>query len=136
DDRLTPVGNAKPDRGTGLGARLAAVAGAPMGLLPRPDVGGRRRVVVGAALLQELVKTLRVPLPPLELAHRPLVPVELEPPQRVEDLLDVLGGGTLPVGVLDPKHQGAARAAGEEPVVERGSGAADVKRPGRRRGEA
>ena len=40
------------------------------------------------------------------------VPVDAEPPQRLEDLLDVLGGRALAVGVLDPQHElGAVRRA-------------------------
>ena len=65
------------------------------------------------------------------LEDRPLVPVEVQPAQRVEDLLDVLGGRSLAVGIFDPQHERAALAAREQPVVERGSGAADVERPGR-----
>ena len=55
------------------------------------------------------------------------VPVELEPAQRVEDLLDVLGGRALAVGVLDAQHELAARAAGEQPVVQCRPRAADVQ---------
>ena len=63
----------------------------------------------------------------LGLEDRAFVPLELEPAQRVEDLLDVLGRRALAVGVLDPQHERAPLAAGQEPVVERRAGAADVE---------
>ena len=72
----------------------------------------------------------------LVLAQRPLVPVELEPAQRVEDLLDVLGRRALAVGVLDPQDERPARAAREQPVVERRPRAADVQGTRRRGREA
>jgi hypothetical protein len=52
----------------------------------------------------------------LALEDGTLVPVELQPAQRVEDLLDVLGGGALAVGVLDAQQESAARVAREQPV--------------------
>ena len=73
---------------------------------------------------------------PLELTDRALVPVELEPAQRVEDLLDVLGGRPLTVGVLDPEHQRSARSPGREPVVQCRPRAADVERTCWRGGES
>ena len=71
----------------------------------------------------------------LRLEDRSLVPVELEPPQGVEDLFYVPGSGALTVGIFDPQHERAGRAVvsgtpGQQPVVERGPGAADVERPG------
>src|SRR5439155_26102295 len=63
----------------------------------------------------------------LALRVRPLVPVELEPAQRVEDLLDVLGCRALAVGVLDPQHELALLPPREEPVVQRRARAADVQ---------
>ncbi len=67
---------------------------------------------------------------------RPLVPVEPEPPHRLDDLVDVLLGGARAVGVLDPQDEDAAMVAGEGPVEERGPGAADVKVAGGARGKA
>ena len=72
---------------------------------------------------------------PLGLRDRPLVPVELEPAQRVEDLLDVLGRRALAVGVLDAQDELAALAAREEPVVQCRPRAADVQHARRRRRE-
>src|SRR3954462_6535462 len=82
--------------------------------------GGALGVAVGAA----------------DLRDRALVVVELEPPQRLEDLLDVLGGRALAVGIFDAQDEGPAGVPREEPVVERGPRAADVQRAGRRGSEA
>src|SRR5262249_16423165 len=57
----------------------------------------------------------------------PLVPIELEPAHRVENGLDVLVGRARPVGAVDAEDEGASVVAGEEPVEERGAGAADVE---------
>ena len=72
----------------------------------------------------------------LVLADRSLVPVQLEPAQGVEDLLDVLRSRALAVGVLDPEDQRTAPVACDEPVVECRARAADVQRACRRGGES
>jgi len=72
----------------------------------------------------------------LGLEDRPLVPVQLQPAQRVEDLLHVLRRRALAIGVLYAQDQLAAATARQQPVVERGPRAADVQGAGRRRGEA
>ncbi len=64
----------------------------------------------------------------LGLEDRPLVEVEVQPAQRVEDLLHVLRRGALAVGIFDAQHECAALAAGQQPVVQRGAGSADVQR--------
>ena len=56
-----------------------------------------------------------------------LVPVEVEPLHGVQDDLDVLFGRTLGIGVLDAQDEGAARCAGECPVIDCGARAADVQ---------
>ena len=53
-DGLPLVRHPQADRGALLLARLAAVAGAAVSLLPGSDVGRRRRVVVRVAALDEL----------------------------------------------------------------------------------
>ena len=65
------------------------------------------------------------PLDPLAVARtalglrvRALVPVELEPPEGVEHLRDVLGRGALAIGVLDAEDERTARLPGDEPVVQ------------------
>ena len=65
-----------------------------------------------------------------------LVPVEPEPLERVEDVVDQLGPVALGVGVLDAQEERAAGVAGEQPVEQGGAGAADVQVAGRRRREA
>ena len=84
-------------------------------------------VLVGVPGLEQLLDRLLVAVAALPLRDRPLVPVELEPAQRVEDLLHVLGRRALAVGVLDAQHELAARAAREEPVVQCRPRAADVQ---------
>ena len=72
----------------------------------------------------------------LALVDRPLVPVDPQPLERVEDLLDVLRRGALAVRVLDPEHELPVRAAGQKPVVQCRARAADVQLAGWRRREA
>jgi hypothetical protein len=96
--------------------------------------GGVRAVRVPA--LEELRDDLLVTLRSLRLEDRALVVFELEPAQGVEDLLDVLRGRALAVGVLDAQDERPAGVAGGEPVVEGRARAADVERAGRGGGEA
>jgi hypothetical protein len=106
-------------------------------VLPDLHVVAGRGVGVGGAGLQQPLESLPVPLGTLELAHRALVPVELEPAQGVEDLRDVLGSRALAVGVLDPQDQlPTGLVAGHQPVVQCRPRATDVERSRRRRGEA
>ena len=73
---------------------------------------------------------LRVALGALRLAQRPLVPVEPQPLQRLQDLGDRLVGGALAIRVLEPQDERVLRRlAGQEPVVECRSRAADVGTP-------
>src|SRR5690606_8637308 len=58
---------------------------------------------------------------------RSLVPVEAEPAQGVEDGPHAVEAGALLVRVLDAQHEGAALAAGPEPVEQRRARAADVQ---------
>ena len=99
------VGHSQADRRAGLVAGLAAVSGAAVRLLPGADVVGGCRVGVGVAGVDKLRDAFRVALAARVLAHRALVPVELQPAQRVEDLLDVLRHRALAVGVLDAQHE-------------------------------
>src|SRR3990172_12892642 len=56
-----------------------------------------------------------------------LVPLDPEPLQAVQDGPLVLGAAAIARCVLDPQHEGPAGAAGEQVVVERRAGVADVK---------
>ena len=91
DHGLAVVGDAEPDRRALARPRLAAVPGVTVGALEGADLLGRRGVGVGLAGIEQLGDPRAVALGALGLAQRPLVPVELEPAQRVEDLGDVLG---------------------------------------------
>ena len=65
----------------------------------------------------------------------PLIPVEPQPAQTLHDARDHLPRRSLGVGVFDAQDEGAAMAAGVEPVEQRRAGAADVEIAGRRRRE-
>src|SRR5205085_482802 len=71
-----------------------------------------------------------------ELINRIAVPIELEPPQRIENCVDRFRGRSLPVGVLDPQHKSAAATARVEPAEQRGARTTNVEEPSRRGGEA
>src|SRR6185295_13432798 len=101
------------------GAAAVAAVGAVLGL-PGLDVARGRRVAVGGAGLEKACQRRLVGVAALGLGDRPLVPVELEPAEGVEDLLDVLRGRALAVGVLYPQHQLAVGVARRQPVVEGG----------------
>ena len=62
---------------------------------------------------------------------RALVPRETEPAHRVENALDHFGRRALDVGVFDSEDEHAAVAPREQPVEERGPGAAHVEVAGR-----
>ena len=130
DDRLAVVGHAQAHRAGLLGLAAEAAIGAVALLVGLDVVGGRGRVV-GVAVGEQLLERLAVALRALGLEDRPLVPVELQPAQRIEDLLDVLRRRALAVGIFDPQHERAILALGQQPVVQRRAGAADVERPGR-----
>src|SRR3954468_6792274 len=112
-------------------ALVAAVA-----LLEGVDLFAACRGAVGVARVEKSLDDLGVPVGSLRLEDGIAVPVELEPLQRLEYLLDVLGRGALAVGVLDPQDERAlSRAAGQKPVVQCRPRAADVQGAGWRRGE-
>ena len=130
DERVAAVGNPQPDRSGRLGLAPEAAVGA-VALLVGADVVGGGGGVVRVSAGEKLVECLGVPLGPLGLEDRPLVEIEVQPPQGVEDLVDVLRRGPRPVGIFDPQHEGAAVAPRQQPVVQRRSRAADVQCPGR-----
>ena len=95
-----------------LGLAAEAAIGA-VALLVGLDVVGRRGGAVGVARRPAAGRaTSWWRSERDDLRDRALVPVELEPAQRVEDLLDVLGRRALAVGVLDAQDQRPARARG------------------------
>src|SRR5690606_2452140 len=101
-------------------------------------------VEVGGARLDQGTGHLAVAIESVGLAvgamrptdARALVPVEPEPEDRVEDLVLVLLGGPLQVGVVDPDDEDTAVMTGVEPVEQSGPGGPDVEDTGGRRGHA
>src|SRR6185436_5801785 len=63
----------------------------------------------------------------------PLVPVQPQPPQSVENAGDHVGGGALDVRIFDAQHEDAAVAPGVQPVEQRRARTADVEITGRGR---
>src|ERR1044072_6918143 len=98
-----------------------------------PSPGTPRRPVPP---LDQLLERLGVAPRVRRLEDRALVPVQLQPALRVEDLLDVLRGRSLAIRILDPQHAGAPAPTCQAPVGEGSSSPADVERTGRRRSEA
>ena len=97
----------------------------------RPCPSARSR----SAAVAVPVQPLRLEVRRVRAAHLgPLVPVQPQPAQPVQDAGDHVGRRALDVGVFDAQHEHAAVAAGVEPVEERRAGAADVQvARGRRR---
>ncbi len=100
---------------------------------------GRAVAVVRAAALQQALRMRAIDVEALGLPvarrRRPLVPVEPEPPQGVDDEVDVLVGRARLVGVLDPQDEHATVMPREQPVEQRRPRPADVQMPGRTRRE-
>ena len=135
DDGLALVGHAQAHGALVLRLAAEAAVGA-VALLVGLDVVGRGGRAVGVPGVEQALQDLLVAVGARDLRDRPLVVVDLQPAQRVEDLLDVLGRRALAIGVLDAQDQRAALPARDEPVVERGAGAADVQLSRRAGGEA
>ena len=68
-------------------------------------------------------------LAPLGLSKGPLIPVQAQPLEALEDRFFGLAGGAFEVCVLDAEHEAAPVAPGIGPVVERGSGAPEMQKP-------
>ena len=64
-----------------------------------------------------------------------LVPVDVQPLERVENLVVAFLAITLRVGVLDTEHESAVRVACFRPVEQGGADHAHMRRAGRRRAE-
>ena len=65
-----------------------------------------------------------------------LIPIDPEPLQAVKDSFDGFLGGAFRVRILDAQHQLAPVLAGKQPVVDGGSGPADMEIAGRAGWEA
>src|SRR6185436_9120726 len=102
------------------------------------EVFFRAEAVVRLAARHQLHRMRAVDVQPLGLpvramiatGVRTLIPVESEPAQIVERRALGLLGRARDVGVLDAKDERTARAAGEQPVEERGARVADVQLSG------
>jgi hypothetical protein len=126
------------ERGTLVGIEVAAVAvvagGAPGGagsLVARSHLFFCAVALIGAALGEEPTGGGVVPVGAGALEDRAFVPVESQPRERVLDRGDPLRARPGDVGVLDAEGEGPPLVAGEQPVEQRGVGAADVEGTGR-----
>src|SRR5581483_10442311 len=93
-------------------------------------------VVVGGAARDQLVDGALVVAEALRLKERPLVPLQIEPLEAVQDRRERGVDVALLIGVVDAEQVFAAVAPREQPVEERRAHAADVEKPGRRRRES
>jgi hypothetical protein len=133
-DRRALVGHPQPYGA--LAVVSAAEAGVAVCRLVGLDVVRAGGGAVGVPARDQLLDDLGVALAAPGLEDRVAVPVEAEPAQGLEDLLDVLRGRALAVGVLDAQHELGVVASGQEPVVQCRPRSTDVERAGRRRCEA
>ena len=148
DYRLAGLRRFQADDGLDAGRCLLGVAVAPAAIVAHRLAGGllggahlvqllgRGVAMVGVAGGQHLVGDLGVAGRAGELVGDVAVPLKAEPRQAVENGVDRRLGRTRTVGIFDAQQELAAMMAGEQPVEERGAGAADVQEAGRRGGEA
>ena len=111
DDGGALVGHPQPHRAPPPRRRRGSRA-LPCAALKALTSLGARRGAVGVAAVDQLLDDLGVPVGALGLEDGVAVPVELEPAQRLEDLLDVLRRGALAVGVLDAQDEARRRGPG------------------------
>ena len=129
-------------RGALRGREVAAVtvvpgwaAGGASCLVALPQLVLRARALVRVPGRDEILGGGEVPVEARALQHRPLVPVEAEPRQRLLDAHHPLVPAAGDVGVLDPQDEHTTVVTREQPVEQRGAGPAHVERAGRRRRE-
>ena len=104
--------------------------------IERLDLFRRQVAVIGMPRIEQLLDGGQVLIQSLGLEVRTFIPVEPEPPQRLSNCVDELLRRLLGVGVLNPKDEGPARVAGEQPVEQCRTGAADMEKAGGSRREA
>jgi len=78
---------------------------------------------------------LPIQIEPAALAHRLAVPVQAEPSQVLEDLVEETLFGADLVGVFDAEKETASGAAGRQPVEQGGPGAPEMQKTGGARSE-
>src|SRR3546814_1872860 len=93
----------------------------------------RQIAAIGFALGQQFGRDLGMARGARELEYRLAVAIQVEPLHAVENRVDRGVGRACAVGVLDPQQEFAAMVAREEPVEQRGAGAADMQIAGRDR---
>ena len=119
----------------------------PSGLRGSPlliQLGRRRIIAVGMAAREQLLHGRGIPVASLRLvvgsirpAHaRPLVPVDPQPPQPIENRLERLVDVASDVSVVDPQDELPAVLPGEKPVEQRRANPADMQVAGGTGGEA
>src|SRR5204862_2287288 len=96
----------------------------------------RALVLVGLVLGDEAPRLFAAALHPVELERDLSVPGQVEPAERLLDLVDGLSDLPARVRVLDPEPELAALVAREEPVEKRGVNRPDVQPAGRARRDA
>ncbi len=105
---------------------------------------GRAKAVVGGALLDQLAAIVGIDLLALALAVGSIrtpdigtfVPVQPQPVQTVVNLLFRTFHQAFAVGILNTQDELATGLAGKQVIIQGGAGAAQMKRTGRRGGEA
>src|SRR5207249_4022246 len=115
----------RPSRLVGAIAAGAVVAWltahAERGLALALELFGGAVATIGAPAAHQLLHALLVELGSLALEKGPLVPVEAQPAQAVENCLHRRLGRALAIGVLDAQDERPALAAGEQVAEERGA---------------
>src|SRR5439155_18606220 len=113
------------------GAALAACLLAHLG-----ELFGARIAAVGLAACKQFLDRRAVAGGAGELVDGLAVPIDAEPGEPIEDGVDRRLGRALAVGVLDAQEHLAAAPARVKPVEQRGAGAADMEKSGRRGSKA
>src|SRR5680860_971689 len=92
----------------------------------------RRIAAIGLAFGKQLLGALAMALRARQLVDGLAVPIELEPPQAVENGENGAFGGARLIGILDPEQHLAAFGFGIKPVEQGGASASDVEVAGGR----
>ena len=144
---LTALG---PERGLLVVGEIAVVVvvaellRATIGLVAGVDLFGRRVALVHGTGLDELLEHAAIEVVALRLTVRSmrsadldaLVPVDLEPAQRIEQLVVALFTVTGGIRVFDAEHERATVVTGVRPVEQHGPDQPDVRKAGGRGAEA
>ena len=92
------------------------------------DIFLRRAVAQKAApFAKDFFALLLVQCRSLRLVKRPLVPIDAQPLQPIQNALHEFGLVALGVGIFDAKDHGAALSAREQPVKQRGPRSSHVQ---------